>query len=472
MTNIHVIPAIQLMSIDPLYTHPVSRPPTLLHDILNVQPFHHDDILNMLLSATSAHFPNTFGSEHAVHTDASANTTPTEQTAATDASANTAPSEQAAAPTDVSANTASIPVIPWAERSLTPPSKGTIRLMSAPPVTDCESLMGLWDRDRTFTQWVELAEINEQAASVFATNQRARWLAWKVWYRLTQRIWHRRTQCNVDMIDMAPVADADAILITDTAHRMIYRFHRHDLFNTLLSNICMSDEMLPNPREPRNPWTNAPFTYGQIVGVCQALLQDYARRGRCPPVLFSAFWAARFDVRRFATENASLLSQHAITTYFKDVTDHNRETIADTIQTLLAEAGINVVPVHVRRWLRVTPLTDGHRAWLNMARDYTLYMNLHVQVRPNWHTEELIYRDIRRLHQRHPITDNAGPRVRVLRDMSATPGPGFLTADTNPAMNNLLTLLLGPSNGAGSLDGVFSNIQDSLFGGRGSGGRG
>lgn len=458
------------MSIDPLYINPIAHQPLLIHNVLNVQPLHHDDILNMLLlshygATASAHPPSTGPAEQP--TDASANTAPTElPPPATDASANTSPAEQSApAP-------APEPVIPWAERSLTPPPKGTIRLLSAPPATECESLLGLWDRDRTLSQWVELAAINEQAAGVFAANQRARWFAWKVWHRLTQRIWHRRTQCNVDMIEMAPVADADAILITDTAHRMIYRFHRHDLFNTLLSNICMSDEMLPNPREPRNPWTNAPFTYGQIVGVCQALLQDYARRGRCPPVLFSAFWATRFDVRRFATENASLLSQHAINAYFKDVTDHNRETIADTIQTLLAEAGINVVPVHVRRWLRVTPLTDGHKAWLAMARDYTLYMNLHVQVRPHWHTEELIYRDIRRLHQRHPITDNAGPRVRVLRDMSATPGPGFLTADTNPAMNNLLTLLLGPPNNAGSLDGLFSNIQDSLFGGRGSGGRG
>jgi hypothetical protein len=259
----------------------------------------------------------------------------------------------------------------------------------------------------------------------------------------------------------------------------------------MLSNICMSEEMLPNPREPRNPWTNAPFTYGQIVGVCQSLLQDYARRGRCPPVLFSAFWASRFDVRRFASDNASLLGQHAINAYFKDVNDHNRETVADTIIQLLTEAGISCTPVGVRRWLRASPLTDGHREWLAMARDFTLYMNLHVQMRPHWHTDEMIYRDVRRLHQRHPISDGAGPRLRALRTMGSTPGPGLLEAalpewggavaaaavagapaSANPQLQSLLTLLLGaPASPSSSVDETLGNIQNSLFGARGSGGR-
>lgn len=482
-SNNNIVTAIRFLSIDPLFAHPPAHNNSLLlPSMLNVQPIHHNDaLLNLmtiaefqsqltnLINATAT--ADTSGGDVSITStmDASGSQVAADISDSTvhvlDASSNLT-----AADASDTTTTTEPSVIPWSERSLTPPPKGTIRLISPPPVTECESLLGLWDIDRTITQWVELAAVNEQAAGVFAANQRERWLAWKVWYRLTQRIWRRRTQCNVDMIEMAPVPDADAILITDTTHHMIYRFHRHDLFNTLLSNICMSDEMLPNPREPRNPWTNAAFTYGQIVGVCQALLQDYARRGRCPPVLFSAFWAARFDVRRFATENASLLSQHAINAYFKDITDHNRDTIADTIQTLLAEAGVSLVPVHVRRWLRVTPLTDGHKAWLAFARDYTLYMNLHVQVRPHWHSEEMVYRDVRRLYQRHPITDNAGPRVRALRDMRATPGPGMAAHD--PAVNNLLSLLLGPSNGTGSLDEMFGNIQNSLFGGRGSGGRG
>ena len=192
-------------------------------------------------------------------------------------------------------------------------------------------------------------------------------------------------------------------------------------------------------------------------------------------MLFSAFWAAQFDVRRFATENASLLGQHAIVSYFKDINDHNRETVADTINTLLGESGVSFSPVNVRRWLRASPLTPAHREWLALARDYTLYMNLHVQIRPHWHSEDAVYRDVRRLNQRHPIADSAGPRLRMLRTMGATPGPGVAEAPVSaddPAIVSMLTHLFGPRTGPHGIDETLENIQNSLFGGRGSGGRG
>lgn len=367
--------------------------------------------------------------------------------------------------TDASAETP--PIVPWAERCLFLPARGFIRLLTPPPDGDGS---GLWDHDHTYSEWMQRAEAEPEARAVFEANQRARWLARTVWLRLTQRIWRRRTQCNVDMIDMAEIPDADAVLMTDTSLRTIYRFHRRDLYNNLLSNICMSEEMLPNPRVPRNPWTNVPLTYGQTVGVCHALLQDYARHRRCPPVLFSAFWAAGFDVKRFATESASLLAQHAITTYFKDINEHNHDTIADTIYQLLMESGVRSTPVAVRRWLRTTPLTDGHREWLQMARDYTLYMNLHVQVRPAWHTEDMIHRDVRRLHQRVPITDSPGPRVRLLRTMSGVGAGGEGDAvSTTGATGGMFAITL---NGIGgdphqSLASLMEQLQNSLFRGRG-----
>ena len=417
-----------LLSFDPLF----NPQPSLLRNIFNVNPVTYEESLQLLMMS---HIETLL--------------LPSEQ------------SEQS---------------VPWATRCLTSPAKGMIRLLTSPPEDATTVTRALWDADHTYGEWMARAENDSAVVAIFEKNQRCRWLARTVWHRLTQRIWRKRTQCNVDMIDMAPVPDADAILVTDATHRTVFRFHSRDLFNTLLSNICMSEEMLPNPRDPRNPWTNSPFTYGQIVGICQSLLQGYARCGRCPPVLFSAFWAAQFDVQRFAAENASLLSQHAITHYFKDINDHNRETVADTIIQLLSEAGIACTPVGVRRWLRATPLTAGHREWLQLACDYTLYMNLHVQVRPHWHTDERIYHDVRRLHTRYPVTDAAGPRLRALRTLGVI--PGFEAPPATDNMNNLFTILFGagdqPSSGSSSsvIDNTIDDIQNSLFGGRGSGGRG
>lgn len=344
----------------------------------------------------------------------------------------------------------------WAERTQEPPLPGHIRPLFAPRL----GFEHWWYRDRSLTEWI--SEINEllaapasdvsgetivpatsdvqlpsasalhppgygtAVAELFCEIQHKRWLARKVLLRLQQRVWSRRIQCDVDLIDMAPVPPRDRVLLTDVKNRTIYAFHRRDIFQNLLSNISAASEMLPTPRPPTNPWTNVPLTRVQIMSICQKLLLDFANRGQCPPVLFAAFCAAKYDIRRFETENSALLAQYAIRSYFADLHEHNREAVTDTVTQLLDEYGIRFSPVTVRRWFRRTPVTALHRDWLALARDYTLHLNLHIQPRPNWHDDDAIARDVRRLYARTDFTEALSPRLRLLRsDASggAAPAP-------------------------------------------------
>lgn len=308
--------------------------------------------------------------------------------------------------------------IPWEERINQLPEPNQIRLLT-PPISEQPLLSFLWLRDMTLTEWIHKIEFAETDVSnnpitnslrpadyaqrlrtVFETNQRKRWLARIVQQRWTQRVWRKRTQCNVDMIDMKPIPDKDSIWLTDTRHHVIFRFHRRDVFANLLTNICSSDEMLPTPRLPTNPWTNGTLTQAQTIGLCQQLIVDYGRRRQCPPVLFAAFWTARFNLKRFQEENASLLAQHAVMSYFKDLHEHNMSVVLETITNLLTGADLDYSMTAIRRWLNQSPQTPLHKEWLDMARDYTLYINLHVQIRASWHTEERIYSDVRRLYAR------------------------------------------------------------------------
>ncbi len=347
----------------------------------------------------------------------------------------------------------------WADRILSPPAQGYIRPLSDPETAPTTMLRLWWSRDRTLTQWSEEinritearptsgivqagypADYEEQCWTLLNRIQRERWLARKVVAKLRHRIWMKRTQCNVDLIDMEPVQDRDAIHLTDINHKMVYRFHRRDLFNNLMSNITSADEMLPNPRPPTNPYTNAPLTLLQTIAVCQALIQDYANRGRCPPVLFAAFCAAGYNLDVFVRKNSSLLAQYAIQTYFKDITPHNLDAVTDTVLQLLTEAGINYSPISVRRWIRQTPVTPLHREWLEMARDYTLYMNLHIQTRDTWFSDTYIHNDVRRLYGRTPLPEGTSSRIRTLRTIfHDTPGPGLLPLSVQ-------TLLGAPPN--------------------------
>jgi hypothetical protein len=335
-----------------------------------------------------------------------------------------------------------LPLVPflWENRIRLPPRPGHIRLLDPPP-TDNFALEQWWYSDRTYTEWhrdiaklerdisahevVRLlypTDLVDRVRTTFLSNQRQRWLAHVVLARLRNRIWRRRTVCNVDLIDLKPVADRDAIFLTDTPNRQIYKFHRRDVYSSLISSLCMCDEMWPCPRPPKNPYTNQELTLAQTIGICQQLNADYTRRGTCVPVLFAAFWAARFDLDRFQKENASVLAQNAITTYFKDIHDDNLDTVFDTLVTLLREAALDFSAIAIRRWLRSTPITPLHREWLTLLRDYTLYMNLHVQIRPHWHSTAEIYEDVSRLYERTRLPDPTSQRIRILRGGAAMAG--------------------------------------------------
>jgi hypothetical protein len=316
----------------------------------------------------------------------------------------------------------------------TPPAPGMIRMLQVPePSTTHICWQDWWARDRTLTDWLDDIDIMERDLSantlasafmppgyitalrdIFLTNQRQRWLARWVVQRLRYRMWRRRAQCAVDLIEMSPVSEHDAIYLMDTHVRCVYCFHRRDVFHNLLSNLSMADEMFPTPRSPTNPWTNAPLTLAQTISVCQQLMMAWGRIGRAPTVLFAAFCASKYDVERMRSEHSSLLGQEAIRSFFKDLTNEVQGIVYDTMMQIFADMGLTVSPVAVRRWLR-SPLDAQHRAWLQFVRDYTLYINLHVQVRPGWTDEDAIHVDAARLLASTELPDTTSVRLRNLR---------------------------------------------------------
>jgi hypothetical protein len=343
----------------------------------------------------------------------------------------------------------------WEERTAQPPAPGHIRLFDEPDRSSFY-LLTYWNTDLTLRDWINNMDKLEKDISgsticramypadtitrmqdMFYSNQRKRWLANKVIRTWRQRIWKKNTQCNVDMIDMAPIQDRDAIFLTDTKHNQIYRFHRRDVFNALISNICMSSEMLPCPRPPTNPWTNAELTLAQTISVTQQLILDYARRGRCPPVLLAAFCEARYDLNEFLSNNSAMLAQHAITDYFKDLHDDNMDVVIDTAIQMLEYAGANYSAPTVRRWFRTAPVTELHRDWLRLTKDYTLYINLHIQIRPHWHTRASINRDTLTLFARTPFAGAISSRMRILRT-GPTPAPLLISQTGIGFLNSIL----------------------------------
>ena len=307
----------------------------------------------------------------------------------------------------------------WEERIKTLATPGKIRLFTKPDDVSIPYLK-FWYSDLSLTDWItNLNNIREETSTItqslqppdflervteiFERNQRMRFLACVVLQRWKQRVWKKRTICNIDMIDMEEVSNRDAILITDTSQHQIFRFHRRDIYNNLIANICMSEQMMPYPRVPTNPWTNIPWTLAQTISVCSQISLDYATRGKCPPVLLAAFCASRYNLYTFKRDYASMLSHHAISDFFKDLTIENMDTVYDTIVQLLAYANLRFSPSAISRWLSQKPQTALHKEWLLLVHDYTIYINLHVQLRSSWKSSSDIRHDIRNLYHRTTI---------------------------------------------------------------------
>jgi hypothetical protein len=291
----------------------------------------------------------------------------------------------------------------------------------------------------------------------FYTHQRERWLARWTLNRWSQRVWKKRTQCNIDLIEMEPIADKDAVFLTDTKHRYIFRFHRRDLYKNLISNLYHCDEMMPYPRPPTNPWTNSLLTLAQTIAICQQLIADFAKRGKCPPVLLAAFCESRYDMERFRHDHPSLLSQYAIRDYYKDLSENNRDTVEDTIFQLL----YNSLPysfnrtVALRNWLRETPITPIHAEWLQMVCDYTLYTNLHLQVRSDWHDTDYIYRDVRELYSRTELPEISTPRLRLLQNAGS--------AEASSVMQTMMNSFLSSHSILPSVTTLHTPILQSIL---------
>jgi len=349
---------------------------------------------------------------------------------------------------------------PWEERILTRPDPGKLRLLTKPADLPIH-LLKYWYADMSLSEWTDTLQgldieletnpitrsmsppdILKTVSDIFEQNQRARWLAAIVLQRWKLKVWRKKTQCNVDLIDMAEIKDKDALFLVDTNQRQIFRFHRRDVFNNLISNICMSEDMMPYPRVPTNPWSNVRLTKAQTMSICAQLSMDYAKRGVCPPVLLAAYCASGYDLKKFQQENAPMLSQHAIFSYFKDLTDDNQVTVYETIVQLLTTANLGFSAGAIKRWLSERPQGALHREWLTLVRDYTVYINLHVQIRSHWVAPLSINHDVRALYRR-TTPEFPQRRIRLIPTINEFQILNANTNEISSALQHLLNITPG-----------------------------
>lgn len=309
---------------------------------------------------------------------------------------------------------------------------------------------------QSLTKWSNLLKLTEnenedenenegETITAFFENQRARWLVAKVLSKWRWNMWKRSPKCNVDLILGEEIPEKFSFYLTDTVNKTVYKFHRNDVARHVVSKLSslMEGTAHPSPQKITNPWTNAPLTFAQEIAVCQRLLEN--GMGFCRSPILAAYCASRFDIKKLSTEYAGLLVQNALTSYYSNLTEFNREAICEELITLLKRAGVSIHQARAfDKWFTDTETSTDpsvialRKEWLSVVRDFVVFKFLQIQIRTN------LYGDVRALLERTPIV--------VTSQMHA---------QNTFVMNNLMGSLFGNNNI--SDDDVASALVSMIF---------
>lgn len=227
--------------------------------------------------------------------------------------------------------------------------------------------------------------------------------------------WLGRRLRNVN--DTDPVtceAARTPVKVVDWANRSVYTFEASTILKDIVNRLGLHDELWPTPQRPRNPYTNAPLTLGQLYSV----LQQLRSLGRSHWML-EALAATGYDfalfVRNYSTPlKHSALDQifrspasddyiYVMTDFMENEHDHHDQTFNAALYkwALLHEAGCQVLMDWRRACRRYHELTLLHTDPIdlrNHVEDEITPMTERLcgpprvlqVLREQWHREQLL----------------------------------------------------------------------------------
>ena len=135
------------------------------------------------------------------------------------------------------------------------------------------------------------------------------------------------------------------IELVDWPSKQKYRFEAATLMRDITCRLMTHDGFFQDPQQPRNPFTNIPFTQAQSI----SLWNSISAAGIPVSVAFTAFRLARYKLCIFSLHNSSLIKLNALRKTMKDVKSyHFKERLIDFITFCYSEEILqcNVLPLN------------------------------------------------------------------------------------------------------------------------------
>lgn len=281
---------------------------------------------------------------------------------------------------------------------LGPPFPGTIRILYPPYGQSNDWLHTiLHSHDRSLGEWKTLIEtykrgvsflppdnpyntihLAESLSHILLRNLRLRWILRKWIVHMRRRKMDTRIIGTIDLYTVRPIPSQCAVYVYDISSKTKYVFHTHTMIQTFLSGLSFQVYATPYPRVPKNPYTNIPWTLGQILVIIEQIVHNSIRNNKMLPHALQLYHASLYNIDVFREMNLTYLQIEAATSFFSDHADPvvlqmYLEVYDDLFDIIVTKFGAWHV---VRRALELRKLpTDLQTRWDDILMLYWIYQN-------------------------------------------------------------------------------------------------
>jgi len=334
------------------------------------------------------------------------------------------------------------------------PPRGSIRIAYLPNTYNI-----LWKVStltvfaRTLTQWFDLFSIynkhelnlcepidpnpenpffngkdfSNEGLTLLLKNIRYRWLLRKFVLNIRKRIMNKRIIGIEDLCTTIRIPEEFIVRIYDWKSKSIYLFHTQTILKLILEKLKYSSYGIAVPKLPKNPYTNIPFTLGQLIIIVGQIITNLAKNHRVIPDLLLSYRKCNYDIVNFFNVNKKDLHIHAACNFFsnKDDTDV-REISGEIIEDIYTEHG------KLRGWTTVlkyvkerTVRHDLLVRWDALLLSFWIYQN-HL-IYHGWSSFSRMIDEFYVLHKETLQWHRHGYQIIYHRPVSTTQGVLFIT---------------------------------------------
>ena len=199
--------------------------------------------------------------------------------------------------------------------------------------------------DRTLSEWIgsikkaraQIASFpfikaqSEQTEVYFRSQQILRRFIERCARRIIIRAIDKQPHDMCDLFTTMPIPPQSLVTVYDISNRAKYTFHTHTAIKTIESSLHYSSYGIARPLQPKNPYTNVPWSTGQLIGIVQQISANLLHNHKFPPKFIQDFRNANYSAQTFYTDNSKSLNVLAATNFFAQKDDAYRDVIYEEI---------------------------------------------------------------------------------------------------------------------------------------------